>query len=306
LTKVRIATRASSLALIQARAVASRLAERGVETELVEVTTRGDADQASLLGPGLGAGAFVTAIEDALRDGRADLAVHSAKDLPTSVASGLIIAAFPERADPRDALVGAGSLDDLPAGARVGTSSARRRAFLRARWPRLRPVPIRGNVDTRLEKLDDGEYDALILAAAGLERLGLDHRIGARLGAESFPPCPSQGALAIECRQEDAARYQTALDDPLIRAQVGAERAVLVGLGGGCHSAIAALAEPQVGERFGRLRAAVAAADGSRVAATLISGPLDARLGLDAARDLIEQGALDLLRVPEPAGEAVA
>lgn len=304
MSRVRIATRASPLALVQARAVASRLAKRGVESELVMVSTRGDADQATPLGPGLGAGAFVTAIEEALLEGRADLAVHSAKDLPTRLAGGLTIAAFPERADPREALIGADGLEDLPEGARLGTSSARRRALLKSRWPGLRPVEIRGNVDTRLRRLDEGEYDALILAAAGLDRLGLGHRIGARLSPKSFPPCPSQGALAVECRQEDAARYQAALDDPLIRAQVGVERAVLVGLGGGCHSAIAALAEP-VGDRFGRIRAVVAAADGSRVVEVVISGALDVRLGLDAARELIEQGALDLLRVPEPLPEVV-
>ena len=199
----RLGTRGSRLAVIQSTTIADRLRALGAEVELVTIRTLGDDRPPDTT---WGEGAFVGALETALLEGRVDLAVHSAKDVPTTEPAGLTIAAYPTRADPRDALVGrepGTTLAGLPHGARVGTDSPRRTAFLRALRPDLRMHPLHGNVDTRLRRLDEGETDALVLAVAGLTRLGRAGRIGEILPADRVPPAPGQGALAIQCRTDD-------------------------------------------------------------------------------------------------------
>jgi len=269
MSPVRIATRASALALAQARSIAARIeAELSVETELVAMKTTGDRLQDVSLAKLGGKGLFVKEIEQALLDGRADIAVHSAKDLPATTTPGLTLVAFPERVDPRDALVArvrGASLAALPPGARVGTGSTRRTAQLRALRPDLEVVPVRGNVPTRLEKLESGEFDAVILACAGLERLGLAARIDERIAPESMLPAVGQGVLALEGRENDpVSRDVAALSDSGVAACIGAERGFLCGLGGDCTTPLAALAE---GEAAGvlTLRALLASEDGARI-----------------------------------------
>jgi len=241
---LRLGTRGSALALVQSRAVAAALGEAGVRVELVVIRTAGD-DQAP--DTAWGEGAFVGALERALLDGSVDLAVHSSKDVPTTEDPRLAIAAFARREDPRDALVcrerGA-TLDTLPLGARVGTDSPRRTAFLLALRPDLRPHPLNGNVDTRLRRLDSGESDALVLAVAGLTRLGRADRIDQVIDADIIPPAPGQGAVAAQVRADDAvARALVArLDHAPTRAAVEAERGFLHATGGGCRAPIGALA----------------------------------------------------------------
>ncbi len=241
---LRLGTRGSTLALAQSGMVAEDLRSLGASVELVVIRTAGDDRPPHTV---WGEGAFVMALEAALLDGRIDVAVHSAKDVPTAQDPRLAIAAYPPREDPRDALVcrEAGvTLATLPVGALVGTDSPRRVAFLRARRPDLRTRPLHGNVDTRLRKLAAGEADALVLAVAGLKRLGLAGRISEALPADVALPAPAQGALAIEVRADDpVARPVVArLDDPDTRAAVEAERAFLRASGGGCRAAIGALA----------------------------------------------------------------
>src|SRR5437879_2622549 len=227
--RLRLGTRASRLALVQSELVAARLRAGGVQVELKTIVSDGD-----LRAPDtpIGEGIFVTALQRALVAGEIDLAVHSAKDLPLDEDPQLVIAAYPERADARDALVtrrAARSVDDLAIGATVGTDSPRRAGFLRALRPDLNVIPLHGNVDTRLRRLDAGQADALVLAAAGLDRLGLGGRIAARLDAASMPPAPAQGALAVQTRRDDHAVLHVvgALDDPAIRIAVAAERAAI-------------------------------------------------------------------------------
>jgi hydroxymethylbilane synthase len=240
---IRIGTRGSQLALIQAQWVAARLAEEGIPAELVTIRTKGDDRPADTA---WGEGAFVGRIVEALLDGAVDVAVHSAKDVPTDEAPGLVIAAYPPREDPRDALVcrvrGA-TLETLPKGARVGTDSPRREAFLRAVRPDLHVHPLHGNVDTRLTKLDRGDSDALVLAVAGLTRLGRTDRIDQVLPASLLAPAPGQGCLAVQVRADDIEAIEAVarLDDPAARTAVQAERALLNGTGGGCRSPIGAL-----------------------------------------------------------------
>ena len=235
---LRLATRGSALARAQA-SLASEAIHRagGPGTELVIVRTEGDRNQAAPIEQLEGQGWFTAAIERALLDGRADVAVHAAKDLPTELAEGLHVAAVLPRADPRDAVVtrdGAG-LDSLEDGATVGSSSARRAALLGELRPGLRCVPIRGNVDTRLRKLDSGEVDGLLLAVAGLDRLGLSPRIGERLDPRSFVPAPAQGAIALEVVTSAAAAAGVeAANDTDTDIAVRTERALLRALGGGC------------------------------------------------------------------------
>jgi hydroxymethylbilane synthase len=241
---LRIGTRGSALALVQARWTAARLADQGVSTELVIIRTDGD-DRAP--GTTWGEGAFVTRIVAALLSGEVDVAVHSAKDLPTDEAPALVVAAFPPREDPRDAIVArvrGMTLATLPPGARVGTDSPRRVAFLRAARPDLRLHPLHGNVDTRLAKLDAGESDALVLAVAGLTRLGRADRIDEILDPDTALPAPGQGALAIQVRVDDAVAIATVarLDDPATRTAVEAERALLSATGGGCRAPLGTLA----------------------------------------------------------------
>lgn len=232
-----LGTRGSALALVQARLIASAL---GPDVALRIITTTGDTTASPL--SELGDGVFVTAIEDALRRGEIDLAVHSLKDLPTALRGDLCIAAIPARADPRDVLITAsrGGLASLPPGASVGTSSPRRDAFLRALRPDITTRAIRGNVDTRLRKVLSGEYDATILAAAGLERLGVAFSPEEPLDLGACPPAPGQGALAVQCRTADTAlRARLApLDDPDTRKAVTAEREVLALLGASCALAL--------------------------------------------------------------------
>jgi len=290
-----IGTRGSQLALRQARWVAERLAEAGEPSRLEIIRTTGDKIADAPLARIGGKGLFTKEIEEALLEGRIDLAVHSLKDLPTELPAGLRLAAVPPREDPRDALVGA-RLADLPEGARVGTSSLRRSAQLRALRPDLRIEPVRGNLDTRLRKLEEGRYDALVMAAAGLKRMGWQERISEYLPAEWICPAPGQGALAIETRADgEAARICSALEDAAARAEVTAERAVLAGLGGGCQVPVGAYAE----FREGRLaiRAAVISPDGSRVIRAEAEGPAAqaAELGGELARRLLERGARAVL-----------
>lgn len=247
---LRLGTRASALAMTQSGLVADALRAHGVPVELVTIRTLGDQRPPDTT---WGEGAFVGALETALLSGEVDLAVHSAKDVPTTEDPRLVIAAYPPREDPRDALVGRVpglTLDDLPSGSRIGTDSPRRGAFIRAHRPDLRVHPLHGNVDTRLRRLDDGETDALILAVAGLTRLGLEARIGQVLSPEIVPPAPGQGSLAIQCRSDDATTrdWLGRLDDPATRVAVETERAFLHASGGGCRAPIGGLARVADGE----------------------------------------------------------
>ncbi|HSO30508.1 MAG TPA: hydroxymethylbilane synthase [Candidatus Sulfomarinibacteraceae bacterium] len=242
-TRLRLGTRGSALAIAQSSTVADALRAHGVEVELVTVRTVGDDRPPDTA---WGEGAFVGALEAALLEGTVDLAVHSAKDVPTTEHPRLTIGAYPLRADPRDALVGREpgmTLDRLPRGARVGTDSPRRTAFLRAIRPDLTVHPLHGNVDTRLRRLDEGSTDALVLAVAGLTRLGRADRIGQVLDVEMVPPAPGQGALAIQCRAGDNATraWLARLDDPATRSAVETEREFLRATGGGCRAPIGAL-----------------------------------------------------------------
>jgi hydroxymethylbilane synthase len=242
-TRLRLGTRGSALALAQSAIIATALRSVGAAVEVVTIRTAGDGRAPDTV---WGEGAFVTALEEGLLDGRIDVAVHSAKDVPIAQDPRLRIAAYPVREDPRDALVARdprATLATLPPGARVGTDSPRRVAFLLAYRSDLRPHPLHGNVDTRLRRLAEGETDALVLAVAGLARLGLAERISQVLPAEVLPPAPGQGALAIQCRADDASTRSLVerLDDPATRAAVEAERAVLAASGGGCRAPLGAL-----------------------------------------------------------------
>ena len=242
---IRIGTRGSSLALVQARLAAAALEREGRSSRLVTIETDGDRRAPDTA---WGEGAFVTAVERALLLDRIDLAVHSAKDVPTDEEPELLIGAYLPRADARDALVVRGgapsSLDALAAGTRIGTDSPRRTAFLLATRPDLAVHPLHGNVDTRLRRLEAGETDALVLACAGLDRLGAGDRITERLDAERLPPAPGQGALALQIRRDDARMLAltASLDDRPTRLAVEAERAFLRAAGGGCRSPIGAYA----------------------------------------------------------------
>jgi hydroxymethylbilane synthase len=267
--KIRIATRKSPLALWQARWVANELKRinPGLEVEELHIVTKGDRIQDRPLSEVGGKGLFVTEIEDALREGRADLAVHSMKDVPAELAEGLGISCVPIREDPRDVLVsndGAG-LDDLEAFSKIGTSSLRRQAQIRARRNDVICEPVRGNVDTRLRKLDEGQYRAIVLAAAGMRRLGLDHRTHRVLTVEECIPAVGQGALGLETRIDDRAMLEllAPLDHAETRVAVEAERAYLARLEGGCQLPLAAYARlTHEGSRL-RIDALVGSADGS-------------------------------------------
>jgi len=262
-----IATRRSALALAQCRAFVQRLGALDPTATLreLQIVTSGDRIQDRPLAEIGGKGLFVKEIEEALLDGRADIAVHSIKDVPGLLPAGLILACIPTREDPRDVLVAPahGTLRDLPPGARVGTSSLRRMASLLAVRPDLRIQSIRGNVDTRLRKLDEGEFDAIVLARAGLVRLGLAGRATEVLSADVSLPAVGQGALGVECREGDQrVRARLApLHDVETATCVAAERGVLIALGGDCRTPLGAFAERTGGVL--RLRAFVAAADGS-------------------------------------------
>jgi len=297
---LRLGTRGSRLALAQSGLVAAAI---GAEVELVHVVTAGDASAAAIPAMG-GTGVFVSALRDRLLAGDVDLAVHSYKDLPTAPAAGLVIGAVPAREDARDVLVSrsGATLGELPTGATVGTGAPRRIAQLRALGLGLDVVAVRGNVDTRLRKVADGELDAVVLARAGLARLGRLADISEVLDPIQLLPAPGQGALAVECRVDDAdlVALLSALDDADSRIAVTAERAVLAGLEAGCTAPVGALGEIAEGERGHDeiyLRASVTALDGSdavRLSATGAITDADG-LGRRLAADLRAAGAEHLL-----------
>ena len=290
-----IGSRGSQLALWQANWVKGKLEELSVTSTIEIIKTTGDRITDVPLAQVGTKGLFTKEIEEALIDGRIDLAVHSLKDLPTELPAGLKIAAIPARQDARDALVGL-RFEDLPTGARVGTSSLRRVAQLRAVRPDLVIESVRGNLDTRLRKLSEGLYDALVLAAAGLKRLGWEARIADYFASDVMCPAVGQGALAIETRAEgEAARICAQLDDAETRTAVEAERAVLAALGGGCQVPIGAHAR-QVEGRL-ELIAVVGLPDGSRVIRRSSSGPASdgLRLGYELASELLDAGAREIL-----------
>jgi hydroxymethylbilane synthase len=301
---VRIGTRASVLATTQAELVAGMVRDRlGREAELVEITTEGDRTQAAgtPLEQAGGTGVFVSALRDALLGGEVDVAVHSLKDLPTAAPDGIALAAVPPREDPRDVVVARDglTLGELPQGARVGTGSPRRVAQLLALGLGLDVVGVRGNVDTRIGKVRSGEYDAVLLARAGLARIGRLEEVTEVLDPLQMLPAPGQGALAVECRADDELLAALAsLDDPRSRAAVEAERAVLATLEGGCSAPIGALAEVVEGDDGDELwvRAVAMSTDGAlsvRMSAT--GDPKDAAgLGARLAKEMLADGAGDL------------
>lgn len=290
--KLVIGSRGSKLALWQANYVASRLNAIGVGTQISIITTTGDKMQTAALAQTPGKGLFTKEIEEALRLEEIDVAVHSLKDLPTDDAPGLSIAAIPEREDPRDALLG-NALNRLPEGARVGTSSNRRGAQLLALRPDLNIVPIRGNVDTRIRKLHAGEYDAIALALAGLNRLELNCEVAQILEPEQVCPAPGQGALGIQTRNRGAARDVCLRlnHEPTARA-VRAERAALAALGGGCQLPVGAFA---TGDAQLDLLVVACSHNGSAILKANMTGSDPEELGARCARDLLSRGARNLL-----------
>jgi len=305
-TPLRLGTRASALATTQSLLVAGLLRDRlGRDVELVEVTTEGDTSSAPLAQIG-GTGVFVSALRDALLDGRIDLAVHSLKDLPTEPPTALTLAAVPPREDPRDVVVARDglTLGELPPGSRVGTGSPRRVAQLQALGLGLELADIRGNVDTRIGKVRTGAYDAVVLARAGLARLGRLDDATEVLDPLQVLPAPGQGALAVECRSEalELAASLAALEDPSSRAAVDAERAVLATLEGGCSAPIGALAEVVEGDAGDELwlRAVALSHDGALSVRMSASGdPADAAgVGTRLAGEMLADGAAELTAAP--------
>jgi hydroxymethylbilane synthase len=303
---LRIGTRASALALWQARHVAQLIgAQRGApDAQLCHISTTGDVQSEVPLWQADGRAFFTREIDRALLEGRVDAAVHSLKDMPTQLDDGLTLAAVLARADPRDALVSRGGtpLAALPRGARIGTSSLRRRAFLARLRPDAELLELRGNVPTRIERLQRGDYDAVVLAAAGLARLGLERHVSEYLDPQDLPPAVSQGAIAVGARAGDAAtaRWLAALDDAPTRLAVSAERALLAHLQGGCQVPLGALAIWREGTLV--LQASVCALDGSQrlsaraTVATGSSGAAEAAaLGRRVAEELLERGAAALI-----------
>jgi len=295
---LRIGSRGSQLALWQSNHISALLRERGHEVEIEIIRTTGDKITDVALAQVGTKGMFTKEIEEALLERRVDLAVHSLKDLPTDLAPEFEIAAITTRENPRDAFLSRHfeSIHDLPQKSRVGTSSLRRQAQLKALRPDLDVFPLRGNVDTRLRKLEEGEYDAIILAAAGLNRLGLTQRIRAILPEDIMCPAAGQGALGIEIRAGDAALREQLkfLDNPAARASTTAERALLNELGGGCQVPIGAFAEVRDG--IVRLTGVVARPDGSMVLRDVRTGTDPKSLGESLGRSLLERGGKEILR----------
>ena len=301
---LRLGTRASPLALAQSGHVAADLRGHGAQVELVHVSTAGDRSAAAIAQIG-GTGVFVTALRDALLAGQVDLAVHSYKDLPTAPADGLVTAAVPLRADARDALVARDglTLGELPTGSRVGTGSPRRAAQLRALGLGLEVVPVRGNVDTRLRMVSGGSLDAVVLARAGLQRLGRADEATEVLDPLQMLPAPAQGALAVECRADsDLLALLALLDHADSRITVTAERALLGALEAGCTAPVGALAVVAEGDDGDEvfLRGLVAAPDGSDAVRLSATGPTsDAQgVGRRLAAELLDLGAADLMGEP--------
>lgn len=301
LTTIRVGTRGSPLALRQAELVKERLEAltSAGRVEIVPIRTSGDRLAQVTLADFGGKGLFVKEIEEALLEGRVDLGVHSLKDLPVTLPPGLCLAAFPPREDPRDVLLSLtrGGIAGLPDGAVVGTSSLRRQALLLHARPDLRVEPIRGNLDTRLRKLQEGRYDAVVLAAAGLQRLGLVASQAQLLSPEEFVPAAGQGILAVQARMGDRPLLEllSGLDHTETRWQAQAERAFLQHLGAGCHTPVAAHARLQGGEL--NLVGLVASVDGRCVIRAELAGAPEAgeRLGQKLAEDLKARGAVELL-----------
>ncbi len=306
---LRIGSRGSALALWQADFVRSELQHAGITSEIVIIKTSGDAAPDAPI-PGIGMkGVFIKELEDALLDGRVDVAVHSMKDVPTAIPEGLAFAAICRRHDPRDALVsrnGAG-LRELAKGARVGTSSVRRQAQLRAARPDLEFAELRGNLDTRLRKLDSGAYDAIVLARAGLDRLGLSHRISEVISTDICLPAVGQGAIGVEARAADeAARAAAArLDHRETRLAIETERALLGFLEGGCQAPLGALATVE-GERL-LVEGCVASPDGRQLVREVLDGATSQpeNLGQRLGAMLLSKGADGILaRARRAAGDA--
>lgn len=298
---VRIATRGSDLALAQARTMARRIErELGHSTELVVVTTTGDRIQNVSLSKIGGKGLFIKEIEQALLDRRADVAVHSAKDLPADLAAGLVLAAFPERADPRDALVTgqpSGTIDDIPRGGRVGTGSTRRIAQLLALRPDLEIVPLRGNVPTRIGKLETESLDAVILAAAGLDRLGRSDQISERISSDLLLPAVAQGTLALQAREDDPlAEVLRKLEEKHAGNSARAERSFLEHLEGDCTVPLAGFCESADPGTL-RFRGLLASVDGQRVARAEETGSaMDPQaLGAAVAESVLNGGGAEIL-----------
>jgi hydroxymethylbilane synthase len=290
-----VGSRGSALALWQARHIAGRLAELGAKTRIEIIKTTGDRITDVALAEVGGKGLFTKEIEEALLAGTIDLAVHSLKDMPAELPAGLVLSGIPEREDPRDALVGR-TLDHLSEGSVVGTSSLRRSAQLHALGRGIVTQLLRGNVDTRLRKLDQGQYEAIVLASAGLRRLGWEHRITQLVPVEIMCPAVGQGALAIETRDDGGMAQELArkLDHALTRKAVTAERALLGVLGGGCQVPIGGHAVIE-GSSV-NLRAIVASPDGASVVRGELAGVDPVRVGEELARRLLDQGAREILQ----------
>ncbi|MFF7647946.1 hydroxymethylbilane synthase [Streptomyces canus] len=309
---LRLGTRRSKLAMAQSGRVAEAVSQvTGRPVELVEITTYGDVSKEALAQIG-GTGVFVTALREALLKGEVDFAVHSLKDLPTGQPDELVLAALPEREDPRDVIVARDALKftDLPPGARIGTGSPRRtaqlNAYARAHGLDIETVAIRGNIDTRVRFVRDGELDAVVLAAAGLQRIGRIDEVTDFLSVDTVLPAPGQGALAIECTADNADLIAALgeLDDPFTRVAVTAERSLLAALEAGCSAPVGALADlladGQIVKEM-RLRGVVGTTDGSRMVQLSTTGPVPEShdqamaLGRELAAEMLAQGAAGLM-----------
>jgi hydroxymethylbilane synthase len=291
---LRLGTRKSPMAMVQSQHVARLITERtGRGVELTGITTFGDVSRADLAQIG-GTGVFVSGLRTSLLHGDIDIAVHSLKDLPTAQPDGIVLAAVPSRDDPRDALAArdGAKLADLPPGAKIGTGSPRRAAQLLLLRPDIRPVPVRGNAGTRLARIETGEVDAVVLAYAGLARIGRLDAVTQVFDPDEMLPAPGQGALAVECRSDrpDLADLLACADDPATRAATTAERSLLAALQAGCSAPVGGYAAGTDGLR---LRAVVVAADGETALRASAGGPADEaeRLGREVAAELLRRGA---------------
>ena len=297
MAKLRIGSRGSQLALWQANHVAALLRAKGHTVEIEVIKTTGDKITSVALAKVGTKGMFTKEIEDALHEKRVDLAVHSLKDVPTDLAQEFELAAIMKREDPRDAFISVkfSSLEELPQGAKVGTSSLRRQCQLKAVRPDLEVFPLRGNVDTRLRKLESGEYDAIILAAAGVLRLGLETHVRSRISADVMCPAVGQGALAIEIRRGDqqTKTLLAFLNDADTHAAIDCERALLGSMGGGCQVPIGAYAEKRGDRLF--LRAMVGRPDGSEILREQAEGTDGVKLGRETAQTLLWRGGDKIL-----------
>jgi hydroxymethylbilane synthase len=298
MSKLRIGSRGSQLALWQANHVAALLRVRGHIVEIEIIKTTGDKITSVSLAQVGTKGMFTKEIEDALAEKRVDLAVHSLKDVPTELAQQFELTAILKREDPRDAFISVkfAALEELPRGAKVGTSSLRRQCQLKSIRPDLEVFPLRGNVDTRLRKLESGEYEAIILAAAGVHRLGLETHVRSRISADIMCPAVGQGALAIEVRRDDrqTKALLAFLNDADTHAAIECERALLGSLGGGCQVPIGAYAEKRAGRFY--LRAMVGRPDGSQILREQAEGTDGVKLGRETAQALLFRGGDKILQ----------